>query len=126
MIKNKPEISFSTEKDTFSGYRDFVMFMTFYNTGTRVSEITRLRVNDVCLEGKASIIIHGKGRKRCVMAGINSNVNVRITIFAYQTHGGGNLPVRTAWPGGKVSATVVRPKGANLISPKAIISNGTG
>lgn len=54
----------SPDKATFSGYRDFVMFMTLYNTGARVSEITRLRVNDVCLEGRASIVIHGKGRKQ--------------------------------------------------------------
>ena len=52
------------EKTTFSGHRDFVMFMTLYNTGARVSEIIRLRVSDVCLESKASILIHGKGRKQ--------------------------------------------------------------
>jgi integrase/recombinase XerD len=52
------------EKSTFSGYRDFVLFMTLYNTGARVSEIIRLQVNDICLENKASILIHGKGRKQ--------------------------------------------------------------
>jgi site-specific recombinase XerD len=52
------------EKTTFSGHRDFVMFMTLYNTGARVSEIIRLQVGDVCLENKASILIHGKGRKQ--------------------------------------------------------------
>ncbi|MCK4600539.1 tyrosine-type recombinase/integrase [Candidatus Bipolaricaulota bacterium] len=52
------------DKTTFSGHRDFVMFMTLYNTGARVSEIIRLRVSDVCLESKASILIHGKGRKQ--------------------------------------------------------------
>ena len=54
----------SPDKTTFSGHRDYVMFMTLYNTGARVSEITRLQVNDVCLEDKAFIIIHGKGRKQ--------------------------------------------------------------
>jgi site-specific recombinase XerD len=52
------------EKTTFSGHRDFVMFMTLYNTGARVSEIIRLQVGDVCLENKGSILIHGKGRKQ--------------------------------------------------------------
>ncbi len=52
------------DKTTFSGHRDFVMFMTLYNTGARVSEIIRLQVGDVCLESKASILIHGKGRKQ--------------------------------------------------------------
>jgi site-specific recombinase XerD len=49
---------------TFSGHRDFVMFITLYNTGARVSEIIRLQVGDVCPESKASILIHGKGRKQ--------------------------------------------------------------
>ncbi|MFQ6109838.1 MAG: tyrosine-type recombinase/integrase [Candidatus Aminicenantales bacterium] len=49
---------------TFSGHRDFVMFLTLYNTGARVSEIIRLQVGDVCPESKASILIHGKGRKQ--------------------------------------------------------------
>lgn len=52
------------EKTTFSGHRDFVMLMTLYNTGARVSEIIRLRVSDLCLQSKASILIHGKGRKQ--------------------------------------------------------------
>jgi len=55
------------EKTTFSGHRDFVMFMTLYNTGARVSEIIRLQVGDVSLENKASILIHGKGRKQRVV-----------------------------------------------------------
>ena len=40
------------------------MFITLYNTGARVSEIIGLRVSDLCLESKASILIHGKGRKQ--------------------------------------------------------------
>ena len=52
------------DKTTFGGHRDFIMFMTLYNTGARVSEIIGLRVSDLCLESKASILIHGKGRKQ--------------------------------------------------------------
>jgi len=52
------------DKTTFSGHRDFVMFMTLYNTGARVSEIIKLLVSDICLESKASVLIHGKGRKQ--------------------------------------------------------------
>jgi site-specific recombinase XerD len=52
------------DRTTFSGHRDFVMFMTLYNTGARVSEIIRLQVGDVCLESMASVLIHGKGRKQ--------------------------------------------------------------
>jgi integrase/recombinase XerD len=52
------------DKTTYSGHRDFIMFMTLYNTGARVSEIIGLRVSDLCLESRASILIHGKGRKQ--------------------------------------------------------------
>jgi len=52
------------DKTSFGGHRDFIMFMTLYNTGARVSEIIGLRVSDLCLESKASLLIHGKGRKQ--------------------------------------------------------------
>lgn len=49
---------------TWSGYRDFIMFSIFYNTGARISEIINLRVRDVLLENnRKSIRIFGKGRK---------------------------------------------------------------
>ncbi len=54
----------SPDKATFSGHRDYVMFMTLYNTGARVSEIVRLRYEDVHLDDRAFIMIHGKGRKQ--------------------------------------------------------------
>lgn len=49
--------------DTWSGERDRMMFMLFYNTGARVSEIVDLCVSDVSLSHRASIRIRGKGRK---------------------------------------------------------------
>lgn len=52
------------DKTAFSGHRDFAMLMTLYNTGACVLEITELKVGDVCLESKACILIHGKGRKK--------------------------------------------------------------
>lgn len=52
------------DRSTWSGYRDHVMFTTFYNTGARVSEIINLQVSDIRLERNASIHIHGKGRKQ--------------------------------------------------------------
>jgi integrase/recombinase XerD len=54
----------SPDKSTFSGHRDYVMFMTLYNAGARVSEIIRLQYKDLYLEDRAYIIIHGKGRKQ--------------------------------------------------------------
>jgi site-specific recombinase XerD len=49
---------------TWCGHRDRAMFMVFYNTGGRVSEITGLKVGDVVLNGCAAARLHGKGRKK--------------------------------------------------------------
>lgn len=48
---------------TWCGHRDRAMFMAFYNTGGRVSEITGLKVGDMVLNGCAAVRLHGKGRK---------------------------------------------------------------
>lgn len=48
---------------TWSGNRDHTMFTTLYNTGARVSEITALRIMDVCITNSAYVKIQGKGRK---------------------------------------------------------------
>lgn len=48
---------------TWSGRRDHVMLTMLYNTGARVSEITRARVGDLNIHGTPSVRIHGKGRK---------------------------------------------------------------
>jgi site-specific recombinase XerD len=51
---------------TWSGLRDHAMFATLYNTGARVSEITRIQIADLSLS-TPSVRIHGKGRKQRVM-----------------------------------------------------------
>jgi len=51
------------DRATFSGQRDAVLFATLYNTGARVSEITRLNVGDVLLDRQCALRLHGKGRK---------------------------------------------------------------
>jgi len=48
---------------TSSGQRDRVLLMLLYNTGARVSELAGLRIQDVSLESRMSVQIHGKGRK---------------------------------------------------------------
>ncbi len=52
------------DRSTWSGHRDFVMFSTFYNTGARVSEITRLRIQDLSMQQGRCVHIFGKGRKQ--------------------------------------------------------------
>ena len=52
---------------TWSGQRDRVLFALLYNTGARVSEVTRLRVADVLLDRECAVLLHGKGRKERVV-----------------------------------------------------------
>ena len=54
-------------RSTWSGERDHVMLATAYNTGARVSEIIAVRVSDVVVDRRASVRIHGKGRKERLM-----------------------------------------------------------
>ena len=57
----------ASDRSTWSGQRDAVLFAVLYNTGARVSEITRLHVADVLLERASSVLLHGKGRKERVV-----------------------------------------------------------
>ena len=61
---------------TFSGHRDAVLFATLYNTGARVSEITRLNVDDVLLNRQCALHLHGKGRKERVVPLWKSTVDL--------------------------------------------------
>ena len=54
------------DPSTWCGQRDAVLFAVLYNTGARVSEITGLRRADVLLD-RASLQLHGKGRKQRVV-----------------------------------------------------------
>jgi integrase/recombinase XerD len=56
-------ISSVLDRSTWSGRRDHVLFATFYNTGARVSELTGLKVTDVCFGETGYIRLYGKGRK---------------------------------------------------------------
>jgi integrase/recombinase XerD len=53
----------SPDTATVSGRRDQVLLVLLYNTGARVSELGRLQIQDVSLESRMSVHIHGKGRK---------------------------------------------------------------
>lgn len=52
---------------TWSGHRDAVLLATLYNTGARVSEITRLRVEHVVVSRESAVHLHGKGRKERIV-----------------------------------------------------------
>jgi site-specific recombinase XerD len=51
----------------WSGQRDRAMFTVFYNTGARVSEVIAMKVKNFQLSPKASVQIHGKGRKERIV-----------------------------------------------------------
>lgn len=53
----------SPDTTTFSGQRDQVLLVLLYNTGARVSELAGLQIQDVSLDSRMSVHIHGKGRK---------------------------------------------------------------
>jgi site-specific recombinase XerD len=51
------------DRTTWSGRRDYALFMLMYNTGARVSEAIGLRRNDAHIGPTAFVHICGKGRK---------------------------------------------------------------
>ena len=57
----------STDSCTWSGERDHTMLLVFYNTGARVSEITRLQRQDVDIKRQHTVHFYGKGRKERVV-----------------------------------------------------------
>ena len=46
-----------------SGYRDALMLTILYDSGARVTEVTKIRVGDIRTEYPATIVLHGKGAK---------------------------------------------------------------
>ncbi len=49
---------------TWISQRDHLLLALLYNTGARVSEIIRVQVADVVIDGAACVHLHGKGRKQ--------------------------------------------------------------
>lgn len=57
LILQQPDIH--SEK----GFRDSLLLTLLYDAGTRVSEITCIKIGDIRLDKPATIILHGKGNK---------------------------------------------------------------
>ncbi len=51
------------DRGTWIGRRDHALLLTLFQTGLRVSELTGLRCQDICLGKGAHLRCHGKGRK---------------------------------------------------------------
>ncbi len=52
---------------TWFGQRDHSLLLALYNTGARVSEITRVQLKDIDLQRQKAIHLHGKGRKERII-----------------------------------------------------------
>ena len=52
---------------TWSGQRDYVLLLTMYNTGARVSEVIGIRQQDLDIKRQHSVHLHGKGRKERIV-----------------------------------------------------------
>ena len=54
------------DPNTLRGYTENALLLLLYNTGARVSEVSRLQVSDLQIgqrEGHALVTLHGKGKK---------------------------------------------------------------
>jgi site-specific recombinase XerD len=55
------------DRSSWSGQRDAVLLAVLYNSGARVSELVRLRIEDLLLDRASALHLHGKGRKERVV-----------------------------------------------------------
>ena len=55
------------DQSSWSGHRDYVLLLTMYNTGARVSEIIGIRRQDLDIKRQHSVHLHGKGRKERIV-----------------------------------------------------------
>ena len=61
--RQEVEAILSATTDTWTGRRDYLLFLLLYNTGARISEVLALRVMDIRAGGK-QVQVLGKGRKQ--------------------------------------------------------------
>jgi len=63
------------DTETWTGQRDHILLLTMYNTGARVSEITRIQIKDIDLQNQNAVHLHGKGRKERIIPLWNHTVS---------------------------------------------------
>ena len=61
----RPEVEaiLAAAGESWTGHRDYLLFLLLYNTGARISEILALRVRDVLVTDGRCLVLQGKGRK---------------------------------------------------------------
>ena len=107
------------DRATFSGQRDAVLFATLYNTGARVSEMTRLNAGDVLLDRQGALLLHGKGRKERVMP-LWKNTVVALREWLPRVTGGPQSPVFPNRAGGRLSRSGVEHRLRRAITTAAV------
>jgi site-specific recombinase XerD len=91
---------------TWIGRRDHCLLVVGFGTGFRVSELTRLRCEDVQLGSGAHLWCHGKGRKqRCVPIG--KSTAAVLTAWMKECHGEPSDPVFPSRVGGALSRDAI-------------------
>ena len=63
LLREEIEAVLAATGDTWTGSRDYLLFLLLYNTGARISEILNLRARDVLGSGGRLVHLQGKGRK---------------------------------------------------------------
>ena len=64
LLREEIEAILAATEDTWTGSRDYLLFLLLYNTGARISEVLNLRVRDVQGSGGRLVQLQGKERKR--------------------------------------------------------------
>jgi integrase/recombinase XerD len=64
LLREEIDALLAATDDTWTGSRDYLLFLLLYNTGARISEILKLQVRDVLDSGGRLVQLQGKGRKR--------------------------------------------------------------
>jgi integrase/recombinase XerD len=63
LLREEMDAILAATGDTWTGCRDYLLFLLLYNTGARISEILNVRVRDVLGSEGRSVQLQGKGRK---------------------------------------------------------------
>jgi site-specific recombinase XerD len=64
LLREEIEAILAATNDTWTGSRNYLLFLLLYNTGARISEVLNLQVHDVLGSGGRFVQLQGKGRKR--------------------------------------------------------------
>ena len=100
---------------TWTGRRDHAMLATFYNTGTRVSEIADARVVDVSTDRRRCLRVHGKGRKERVVPLWSSTCRL-LTAWLRETNSRSDAPLFPARGGGRISRSGIEDRLASAVT----------